>query len=223
MIDCIINVGYGHWYPRGSKRLANSLVHHGFPGAVKVWAGELPPDSPTHRESPYAMKVYAFKWAIEQGYQRILWLDSSIWCRKYPEVHMAAMARDGYYLLGNGDWKCDQWTNDACLEYFGLSRDEAREIPMLSSGVLGLDFSTETGREFFDQWEKSMLAGAFKGSWTATPSEGSGDRYRGHRHDQSCESIIAHRLGMIPHPEETFDAYYKPVLPETVEFAIQGM
>lgn len=52
---------------------------------------------------------------------------------------------------------------------------------------------------------------------------GMGDRYRGHRHDQSCASIIAHQLGMRLHPEQTYDYYYAPNMPETVEFALAGL
>jgi hypothetical protein len=82
---------------------------------------------------------------------------------------------------------------------------------------------TELGREFLAQMGNAMRAGAFKGSWTATPEEGSGDRYRGHRHDQSCASIIAFSLGMHLHPEQTYDYYYRPWMPESVEFALAGL
>lgn len=222
MKDCIVNVGFGGWHPKGSARLERSLVYHGYPGHVKTWTNGLPPGSPTHQDVPYGMKVAAMEWAMTQGYERIMWLDSSVWCVKFPKAHLDAIGRDGYYMVHSG-WKCDQWTNDNCLNYFGLTREQAAEIPMISAGILGLGTFSEVAREFFAQWKNAMQAGAFKGSWTATPSEGSGDRYRGHRHDQSCASIIAHRLGMFIHPEQTYDYYYAPQMPETVEFALAGM
>ena len=90
-------------------------------------------------------------------------------------------------------------------------------------GIMGINFATELGREFFAQLKGAMHAGAFHGSWTHNPEEGSGDRYRGHRHDQSCASLIAHRLGMKMHPEQVYDYYYQPTMPETVEFALAGL
>lgn len=223
MIDCIVNVGFGAWYAKGSRRLERSLIHHGFPGAIKCWTDELPPGSPTHQECPYGMKPHAIQWALDQGHKSILWLDSSAWCVKYPRVHEQAMGRDGYYLVGNGEWRADQWTNDACLQHFGITREQARDIPLVSGGIIGLDFRNEIAREFMARYKNAKEAGVFKGSWTAVSSEGSGDRYRGHRHDQSCASIIAHQLGLLLHPEETYDMYYKPDMPETVEFALAGM
>lgn len=226
MSDCIVNVGFGGWHPKGSFRLERSLIHHGFEGVIKTWTDTLPPNSPSHEHTPYGMKVAAIEWAIQQGHNRIMWLDSSVWAIKYPKTHMDAMARDGYYLLESG-WQCDEWTNDSCLTYFGLTREEARDIPMISAGILGLSMDNAIAHEFFHEWKAAMLAGVFKGSWTASPSEGSGDRYRGHRHDQSCASIIAHRLGMTMHPKEVYDMYKTKDTPEpppeTVELFLAGL
>lgn len=210
MSDCIINIGCGQWYAKGSERLERSLIYHGYPGGILLWKDRLPMGSPTHQENPYAMKVYAFQYAIDHGYTNILWLDSSAWCIRYPKIHMEAMDRDGYYLFHSG-FNCAQWTNDNCLNYFGITREEAEHIPMLASGVLGLNMGTEIAREFFAQWKNAMLAGAFKGSWS------------NHRHDQSAASIIAHRLGMRQHAHQLHEFYYQSEMPETVEFALMGM
>lgn len=220
--DCIINVGHGAWYPKGSERLRRSLIYHGFAGEIRIWNDTLPPNSPTHKESSYAFKIHAFKWAIERGYQNILWLDCSAWCVKYPEEHFKALNADGYYLLDSG-WQVDQWTNDHALDYFKVSRKQAQAMPMISSGVLGLNTGSKVAMEFFRQWEASMQAGAFIGPWFIDPEEAADERHRGHRHDQSCASIIAHQLGMKLQPKETLDMYYRPDMPETVEFALQGM
>lgn len=223
MNDCIVNVGFGGWHPTGSARLRRSLIEHGYPGAIQCWTNELPPGSPSHQDVPYGMKVYAMEWALTMGFQRVMWLDSSVWCIRYPEYHMQAMARDGYYLVHSG-WDCDQWTNDECLAHFGLTREQARDIPMISAGILGLNFGTELAREFFARWKNAMHAGCFKGAWT-NPAyvEGGEMRNRGHRHDQSCASIIAHGMGMTLQPKEVYDMYARAEMPETVEFALRGM
>jgi hypothetical protein len=53
-----------------------------------------------------------------------------------------------------------------------------------NSGFLGLNLENEISVNFLNQWRESMLDGCFKGSWDD------------HRHDMTCGSIIANRLGM---------------------------
>lgn len=214
--ECIINVGNGQWFTKGSVRLQSSLEDVGFEGDVMVWTEWLPDGSPSHEENPYAMKIYAFEAALKAGHTTILWLDSSVWAIKHPTFHMEEIRTEGYYLFHTG-FNTGQWTNDQCLEYFKMSREEADAIPMCAGGILGLNFETEIAQEFFAQWKAAMLAGAFKGSWTSTETE------HAHRHDQSCASIIAHRLGMTMHPYQVYDYYWDEGMPETAEFALRGM
>lgn len=223
MNQCIVNVGFGGWHPKGSFRLRRSLIEHGFAGEIKCWTDELPPGSPTHQDVPYGMKVAAMEWAKEHGHQHVMWLDSSVWCVRHPEQHFAAIQREGYYMADSG-WMVDQWTNDHCLAHFGVTREAAAMIPMISAGILGLGFDNPIASEFLRQWREAMEDGCFNGRWFDNEkAEGRGDRYRGHRHDQSCASLIAHRLGMVLHPKETLDMYYRPQIPDTVEFVLQGM
>ena len=229
MSDCIVNVGFGQWHPKGSERLKRSLIYHGYAGHIQTWTKDLPPDCPPIDECPYGFKLAAIEWAKNQGHTRIMWLDSSVWAIRYPKYHLDAMAQDGYYLLGNGDWRCDQWTNAEALKYFGLTREEAREIPMISAGILGLDFANPIAGFFFERWKDARDAGAFLGEWTNSEwkaeleTDDPATRYRGHRHDQVCASVIAHRLGMKIQPEETYDMYKRDNMPETVEFTLAGL
>ena len=210
MTHCIVNVGVGGWYAKGTARLRRSLIEHGYPGAILTWEDSLPPGSPSHQDNPYAMKVYAIEHALEQGYRQVLWLDSSVWCIRHPKFHMQEIDLKGYYLFHSG-FNCGQWTNQACLDHFDVTREQADSIPMLASGVLGVNFDTEIGREFFARWKNAMLAGVFRGSWSD------------HRHDQSAASLIAHQLGMTQHPHQVYEYYYQPTMPETAEFALMGM
>ena len=214
--ECIINVGLGYWYPQGTDRLVDSLGDVGYEGGILTWRDTLPEGSPTHEENPYAMKIFAFKAAMEKGNSRILWLDSSVWALKKPDDHFKRIEEDGYYFFHSG-FNCAQWTNDNCLNYFGITREEAEEIPMLAGGILGLNMDHEIARTFFILWERAMLAGAFKGVWQTTETE------HAHRHDQSCASIIAYRLGMKIHPQDVNEMFWREDMPQTAEFTLQGM
>ena len=58
-------------------------------------------------------------------------------------------------------------------------------MPMYgNAGFLGLNFNFDIANDFFNQWEQSMLDGQFIGSWDD------------HRHDMTCGSIVANKLGM---------------------------
>jgi hypothetical protein len=85
-----------------------------------------------------------------------------------------------------GHW-VGSWTNLHTRNYFKLTKEEAK-VPggffMFSAGLLGLDKNNSLAWEFFTQWKASALAGCFRGDWSD------------HRHDMTCGSIIAQRLGM---------------------------
>ena len=85
-----------------------------------------------------------------------------------------------------GHW-VGSWCNAHTANYFKLKVDECK-VPggfnMFSAGLLGLNRESPIAMDFFTQWKASALAGCFRGDWT------------NHRHDMTCGSIIASRLGM---------------------------
>lgn len=170
-------------YLKGLKRLEESLKKYDnntFYGLV----GEGLVGSPYHLDNPYAFKVYSWKCVMAQGFKKILWLDASVVAVDNLQPIWDKIDQDGYimqyagHLVGN-------WCNERTLKYFGITREEALQMPMYgNAGFLGLDLDNPIAKEFFDLWEKSMLDGQFIGSW------------QDHRHDMTCGSIIANKLGM---------------------------
>jgi hypothetical protein len=146
--------------------------------------GEASIGSPLHRDNPYAFKIYAFKKALELGYRKILYVDSSVVAVKELDSLWQILDEDGYFIQEAGHF-VGRWCNDRTLNYFGISREEAMLIPMYGNcGVIALDFDKHIALNFFELWEKSMLDGQFIGSWSD------------HRHDMTCGSVIANRLKM---------------------------
>lgn len=184
------------WYYRGQKRLLDEMINHGYRGKFGLWCSTLPKGSPTHSDNPYAFKVYAIQEGIDAGHNLVWWMDSSVYPVKKVTPVIDKCLEQGYvfeeagHLAGN-------WTNDATLAYFGISRDEAMNIPMFSAGFTMLDFNHAISKEFFNQWKRSCELGYFKGRWTnIDKSQSADERCYGHRHDMSCASIIAYKLGM---------------------------
>ncbi len=180
-MKCIVNYSTPN-YSNGQKRLEESLK--GKTDADFIGFNSLEElGSPSHLDNPYAFKVYAIEKALQKGYTQILWLDSSAYAIKNVEVIFNLIRRNGHFMEEAGH-PASHWSNDKSLDYFSLTREEAANIPLYSAGFTGLNFNNATTQKFFQLWKKSMLDGIFRGDWS------------NHRHDLTCASIIAHKLGM---------------------------
>ena len=187
MHRAIVNVAVGSWYPEGQRRLLESLAKVGETADPLMWAGTYPPGSPTHQETPYAMKPYVFVHARTLGYQSVIWLDAS--CYVTRPLPWEQIETEGYYL-GQEGWSVGQWCAPDVLPMLGLTREEALGITLMDGKIIGLDFTHRVANDFLDQWLACAQMGAFNGDWSE------------HRHDITCGAAIADRLGMrlTPHP-----------------------
>lgn len=168
-------------YARGQQRLRQSLKGH----KMLMFDNYTAINSPTHQDSPYQFKIHA----IEAGFEFddiVLWVDSSMFLVGDLSIIENIIKEDGYFMSEAGHW-VGSWTNQFTRKYFNLTDEESR-VPggqfMFSAGLLGLNRKSDIAMEFFRQWKSAALAGCFRGSWSD------------HRHDMTCGSIIAQRLGM---------------------------
>lgn len=176
----IVNFATGV-YRRGQKRLSESLNGH----KQLMLSDYTSLGSPTHSESPYQFKIHAIETAFNHD-PVVLWVDASMWRVGDIQIIEDLILRDGYFMSEAGHW-VGSWTNEKARNYFQLTPNEAK-VPggffMFSAGLLGLDKNNPLAMEFFTQWKQSAFAGCFRGDWS------------NHRHDMTCGSIIASRLGM---------------------------
>jgi hypothetical protein len=177
----IVNFATGH-YLAGQQRLCKSVYPY------RYFAVDNYPaiNSPTHSESPYQFKIHAIEKAFEKD-DIVLWCDASLWVVGDLSIIENIIKQDGYFMEEAGHY-VGRWTNEHARNYFKLTEEEAKQetggLTMFSAGLIGLDKNSDIAMEFFRQWKASALAGCFKGS------------YENHRHDMTCASIIAQRLGM---------------------------
>lgn len=166
---------------------------------------------PPHSVSPYQFKIHA----IEQAFKRdkvVLWCDASMYLVGDLSRIENIILRDGYFMEEAGHYVKD-WCNARCRDYFKLTPDEDR-FTMFSAGLLGLNANSAVAMEFFTQWKAAARAGCFKGSW------------RDHRHDMTCGSIIAQRMGMKYHKGNTHMSYIGPEFdppPDDAVFHLKGL
>jgi len=176
--------------------------------------GESLIGSPPHKEDPYAFKIYCIEGVRSLGYEQILWVDSSNVAVSNLSPIWDIIDTDGYIMQYAGHL-VGRWCNERTLEYFDITREEAMNMPMYgNAGFLGLDFTTQVANDFFSKWKQSMLDGQFKGSWVD------------HRHDMTCGSIIANKLGMKYQSAEELLDYadsFAPRKNETIIFHAKGL
>jgi hypothetical protein len=163
-------------YYRGQERLLNSLK-----GAKSLMIRDYLSGCPTHRESPYEFKISAIEKAFELD-DVVLWCDASMYLVGDLSKVENIILQDGYFMEEAGHYVKD-WCNANTREYFKLKEEESG-FTMFSAGFLGLNKNNPLAMDFFSQWKASAKAGCFKGDWS------------NHRHDMTCGSIIAQRLGM---------------------------
>lgn len=205
---CTVAIG-GH-YGRAAARLIERF-NSASPGyEIQAWVNVYPPGAPGsvivdgYDYGPYCAKPFALEYARQQGADVAILLDASFFPIRPIQPLVEHIQRNGYYLCRNG-FKVGEWTSDAMLESFGVSREAALEMEEISSYCVGLDFSSPFGpnREMLFSWRARASVGIFAGPHTATGQPGrnpgfvsTDPRVKGHRHDQSALSIIANRMGM---------------------------
>lgn len=183
----IVNLSTERYWP-GQERLVKSLKGK-TDASVLTFRDESEISAEPHKRNNYSFKPMAILKAYQIGYRQILWLDASMNIIKDLAPVFDIIDKEGYFFADSG-WPNSRWTNDAAKEYFGTNEGE-----MLSSGFLGLDLDNETAYRFFDLWTQAMRDGIFNGDWS------------NHRHDQTCASIIAHKMGMKLQDANTFMVY----------------
>lgn len=195
-MNCVVNFANNRGnYLKGQKRLVDSLRNVGYEGEILTFQNEGQLNCPTHKDNPYAFKIYAIDKARELGYKNILYLDASVWAVKSVDPVFEVIENEGYIMQEAGHF-AGNWSNDNCLNWFGISREEAKGMLMYgNAGFLGLNFDNPIAYAFFERWKASMEAGCFKGSWSD------------HRHDMTCGSIIANQLGMVYKKGSEYLAY----------------
>lgn len=179
----IVYASFNKNYPRGLKRLVDFVKNSDFRGHILYRIGGWPNiagGSLALAHVPYAFKVSFFKEAQSKGFKRAFWLDTSI----LPVVSLnkifEMIQEAGYFSMGNSHYIGPYMTSPA-IQAFGLTFEEANQIPSCSAGITGIDFTTKVGRAIVDRW----YAAAQNKVAFFSP-----------RSDQNALSIVLYSLGL---------------------------
>lgn len=161
-------------------------IHKGWPNPKGV-------RSFTHAEMPYQFKTAMIQLAMEKGYNRVIWLDSSMQLRKdlTPLFENSPTGIFCFENLGHPTWR--YLADHAYMElarngYFGPNPEfsDLERIPQIWGGAFGLDLTKTSAWNFFSELLRYSTNGTFKDGASSTPG------FVAHRHDQSVMSVLMH-------------------------------
>jgi len=154
---------------------------------AKVWPYDVrlyksyPEYCVPHSVIPYKFKYDLIEQARRDGYNRIVWLDSSIRIIKDP---VDLFGEDGVFAfdnLGHPLWK---YISDKARVNLSLSETQLKTIPQTWGGAIGFDFTRDKASEIFGEAMRQSTMGSFDNA-------GSGrSGFVSHRHDQAVLSVL---------------------------------
>ncbi len=225
MKNCIVSLAVGRQvYIKRLKRLKQSVQRAQFNGAFISWSETYPPGCPSQAETPFAFKPFCFMEAKKQGYDLILWIDSSGIVIRPLEPLLKHIRNEGFALFRNHSFILGEWCSDEVLQPLDITREEALELPEVKGAVIGLNMRNPIAVQFLDMWyEKAMDGISFKGTRNDSISYfdirnntdgmiSKNPRIKGHRHDQTVAGVIASKLS-IELLDEGFDEYRANFIP----------
>lgn len=208
--------GVGH-YAKALMRLELSLKQVGFGGENEIFKGindyahiGSPPHKGATNAVPYAFKAYSIKKAIEEGADLILWCDSVVYATKSIKPIFDHIEKKGHLFFDNIGYSIGDYTSDACLDNFGMSREEAFNSKMVMACCMGFDVQNPVTKRFLVRYIAAASdCISYHGDWKNQDLQISNDmRVAGHRHDQSVASILIKQMGLeITRAQDTYFAY----------------
>lgn len=138
-----------------------------------------------HSEVPYQFKPAMFQIAIEQGYEQVVWIDSTIRMVKHPQELLDHAKEHGVCVFDNLGHPLKNWCSDIAQQKQGVTNAEMETMQQIMACVIIFDFTNPKGKEIFERWKQASLDGvSFKNE--RSNREG----FRDHRHDQAVLSMI---------------------------------
>jgi hypothetical protein len=193
MTDFIfLSVAFGERYIEQGTRLHKSLqaIH---PEAKHLaWTDAYPPGSRLHKESLYGFKPHAVQYALEQGYKKIIWLDTAIILQQPVDYYWSLVGKYGV-LAAKDDNALSKCIGQKALDYFGNPPLEGMHL--VGGSIYVFDFNLPLCHRIFNRWLIAEEDGIF-----GSQAEQSSGKINSHRHDESCMAMSLYKSGSQPVP-----------------------
>lgn len=119
-------------------------IHKGWPDPVGI-------KSYTHAEMPYQFKTALIQKAVELGYERIIWLDSSMQLKKDLTPLFDETGITVFHNLGHPTYK---YISDQAAYLLGVFDPDLVGVEQIWGGAFALDLTKSDAKFFFEDLKK---------------------------------------------------------------------
>jgi hypothetical protein len=167
-------------------------IHHSWPDPEGI-------QSFTHKDMPYQFKTALIQKAIELGYERIIWLDSSMQLKK--DLTPLFDHWSGITVFENLGHPVYKYLSDSAEEMLkekgfvntGIGALDIENKIQIWGGAFALDLTKEEAKVFFERLKEFSLNGSFKDGTSKRPG------FIAHRHDQAVMSLLLWQYNLLPY------------------------
>ena len=168
----------------------------------------------SHQNMPYQFKPFMVAEALEMGYRKIIWCDSTIRVHQNPDPLWALAAEHGIVAWDNEGHPLEKYIPDHQLEF--LKIDSAKGLYQIMACCIMFDFDHPATMPIFEKWIQGAKENCFHHNESKNP------HYVSSRHDQALLSGLMN-LAEIPVQPYGGLAYrhYLPVEPYFINWGVK--
>lgn len=152
------------------------------------WTNNMPDGSQPFLNSLYGFKVHAVLHAINEGYQKIIFLDPACYLNGPVDFYFPMCQKHGVIAIKDDN---KLMASNTSLEYFGYTREQIKDIHLVGGSFYAFDMNYSS--KVFDMWYRSERSGVFGSQY-----EAASEKLQGHRYDETCMALSLHKNGFEP-------------------------
>jgi hypothetical protein len=177
-------------YIEQQKRLIESIDKYHPDSEGFHWTNLLPPNSKPFLDSLYGFKVHAVQYALDQGYDKIMWLDPACILQDRIDFYFD-LCKDYGVVAIQDDSKLV--ASDNALKFFGYGRSDLAGMHLVGGSMYAFHFPYSL--PVFELWKRAERKGIF-----GSQNEEASGKLQGHRADESCMAFSLYKNGFKPLP-----------------------
>lgn len=174
-------------YAEKARTLVSELEKQGYSGHLLLRIGGFPNIQNGGLRIchvPYAFKLAFLQEAKALGFKEVLWLDLALHPLTDLEMFFSEIKRNGYFFTSVGSLQDNEPSHRLeAAETLGVTKEMYRQIPHLSSSMIGLNMENPKAIRLLEEWYKETEKVYSSVSWFP---------------EELSFSVVAWRLGFRP-------------------------
>lgn len=168
----------------------------------------------SHENMNYQFKPFAVQEALEAGYRKIIWMDSTCRMLLNPGPLWVIAKERGILAWNNLGHPVLPYATDTAIKNLGETPSSLEGVKQIMACCIMFDMDAPLTEQMFDRWLESSLDNSFHPDETSRPG------FIAPRHDQVTMSIILNKFkvqlsdygdGFCYHPHEMTLEYKNPI------------